>query len=137
VSPHRWDFISGNRADFGVKRICRVLGVSRAGYYRHLATEQAHTERRRRQMTETAVESESAEQSSSAVNDEQLIAMLVDRARSEGLQLTGEGGSGCRCGSTSHRLPCTSSSGNSPPRPLPTAVRRRTCWTDHRIVPEY
>ncbi|WP_331732972.1 IS3 family transposase (plasmid) [Streptomyces avidinii] len=40
VSPHRWDFISENRADFGVKRICRVLGASRAGYYRHLATEQ-------------------------------------------------------------------------------------------------
>jgi hypothetical protein len=27
-----------------------------------------------------------------ATSDEQLIAMLVDRARSEGLQLTGEGG---------------------------------------------
>lgn len=38
--PHRWDFISENRADFGVQRICRVLGASRAGYYRHLATEQ-------------------------------------------------------------------------------------------------
>jgi transposase InsO family protein len=45
VSPHRWDFISDNRADFGVKRICRVLGASRAGYYRHLATEQVRTER--------------------------------------------------------------------------------------------
>jgi transposase InsO family protein len=40
VSPHRWDFISENRADFGVQRICRVLGASRADYYRHLATEQ-------------------------------------------------------------------------------------------------
>ena len=28
----------------------------------------------------------------SAASDEKLIAMLVDRARSEGLQLTGEGG---------------------------------------------
>lgn len=28
----------------------------------------------------------------SAASDEQLVAMLVDRARSEGLQLTGEGG---------------------------------------------
>lgn len=46
MSPRRWDFISNNRADFGVKRICRVLGVSRAGYYRHLATEQARAERR-------------------------------------------------------------------------------------------
>nr|WP_221350353.1 hypothetical protein [Streptomyces sp. REN17] len=36
VSPGRWDFLSGNRADFGVKRICRVLGTSRAGYCRHL-----------------------------------------------------------------------------------------------------
>ncbi|MEE1768295.1 IS3 family transposase, partial [Streptomyces sp. JV185] len=46
VSPDRWAFISDNRADFGVKRICRVLGASRAGYYRHLATEQARAERR-------------------------------------------------------------------------------------------
>jgi hypothetical protein len=46
VSPRRWDFISENCADFGVQRICRVLGVSRAGYYRHLATEQARAERR-------------------------------------------------------------------------------------------
>jgi|SRR4051794_12737466 len=46
-------------------------------------------------MTETAVENEQAEQveaPSSAVSDEQLVAMLVDRARNEGLQLTGEGG---------------------------------------------
>ncbi|OEJ21516.1 transposase [Streptomyces agglomeratus] len=41
MRSRRWDFISDNRADFGVKRICRVLGASRAGYYRHLATEQA------------------------------------------------------------------------------------------------
>src|SRR4051812_36275450 len=48
-----------------------------------------------RLMTETAVENEQAEQvqaSSSAVSDEQLVAMLVDRARNEGLRLTGEGG---------------------------------------------
>ncbi|MCW2860548.1 MAG: transposase mutator type [Actinoallomurus sp.] len=38
-----------------------------------------------------AVEQESG-QPSSVVSDEQLIAMLVDRARTEGLQLTGEGG---------------------------------------------
>jgi len=47
-------------------------------------------------MTETAVESEQAEQmgqaSSGAVSDEQLVAMLVDRARNEGLRLAGEGG---------------------------------------------
>ncbi|MGW2822098.1 IS3 family transposase [Streptomyces sp. NPDC001443] len=46
VSPRRRDFISNNRADFGVQRICRVLGTSRAGCYRHLATEQARAERR-------------------------------------------------------------------------------------------
>ncbi|MCX4633034.1 IS3 family transposase [Streptomyces sp. NBC_01443] len=46
VSPCRWAFISDHRADFGVKRICRVLGASRAGYYRHLATEQDRAERR-------------------------------------------------------------------------------------------
>ncbi|MFE0274018.1 hypothetical protein ACFWZY_18175 [Streptomyces sp. NPDC058992] len=31
MSPRRWDFISSNRADFGVKRICRALGVSGSG----------------------------------------------------------------------------------------------------------
>jgi hypothetical protein len=45
-----------------------------------------------RLMTETAVENEQAEQvvqaPSSAVSDEQLVAMLVDRARNEGLQLS-------------------------------------------------
>ncbi|MEU1056960.1 integrase core domain-containing protein [Streptomyces sp. NPDC005876] len=45
MTPCRWDFISDNRADFGVKRICRVLGVSRAGCCRHLATEQARAGR--------------------------------------------------------------------------------------------
>ncbi|MFD0228131.1 IS3 family transposase [Streptomyces hirsutus] len=45
VSPRRWDFISDNRADFGVKRVCRVLGVSRSGYYRHQATAKARAER--------------------------------------------------------------------------------------------
>ncbi|MEU2874763.1 IS3 family transposase [Streptomyces olivoreticuli] len=37
--------MSDNRAGFGVKRLCRVLGVSRSGYYRHLATGQARAER--------------------------------------------------------------------------------------------
>jgi len=49
-----------------------------------------------RSMPEAAVENEQAEQavqtSSSAVSDEQLVAMLVDRARNERLQLTGEDG---------------------------------------------
>jgi Transposase, Mutator family len=48
------------------------------------------------EMTETVVEQESVEKPAvtpvPAASDEQLVAMLVDRARSEGLQLTGEGG---------------------------------------------
>ena len=48
-------------------------------------------------MSETITEHEVAEEpvvesAADAVSDEQLIAMLVDRARSDGLQLTGEGG---------------------------------------------
>ncbi|MEJ8661012.1 hypothetical protein WKI58_31625 [Streptomyces halotolerans] len=44
-------------------------------------------------MSESVVETESMQESAEgSVSDEQLIAMLVDRARSEGLQLTGEGG---------------------------------------------
>lgn len=39
-----------------------------------------------------AVETAVVESAAEAVSDEQLIAMLVDRARSDGLQLTGEGG---------------------------------------------
>ena len=42
--------------------------------------------------TETTVEQEPAAGSAGAVTDEQLISMLVDRARGEGLKLTGEGG---------------------------------------------
>ncbi|MFE2423451.1 hypothetical protein [Streptomyces hokutonensis] len=50
-------------------------------------------------MTYTAVELETVEPVERAqlgqpvpVSDEQLVAMLVERARSEGLQLTGQGG---------------------------------------------
>ncbi|MFI8294194.1 IS3 family transposase [Streptomyces sp. NPDC085614] len=42
----RWDFISAHHADFGVQRICRVLGVSRSGYYRWLAGAEARQVRR-------------------------------------------------------------------------------------------
>ncbi|MFH9298949.1 IS3 family transposase [Streptomyces sp. NPDC017520] len=45
MRSRRWGFISENRADFGVQRICRVLGASRAAYYRHLATAPARAER--------------------------------------------------------------------------------------------
>jgi len=41
---------------------------------------------------ETTIEQEPDAGSGAVVTDEQLIAMLVDRARGEGLQLTGEGG---------------------------------------------
>ncbi|MEV5785005.1 IS3 family transposase [Streptomyces sp. NPDC052287] len=41
----RWDFISAHRADFGVQRICRVLEVSRSGYYRWLAGVEARQAR--------------------------------------------------------------------------------------------
>lgn len=48
-------------------------------------------------MSETTIEHESVEEPASgakpsAASDDQLVAMLVERARSEGLQLTGEGG---------------------------------------------
>jgi transposase InsO family protein len=43
----RWDFISLERADFGVKRLCRVLQVSRSGFYRHLASVPVREARRR------------------------------------------------------------------------------------------
>lgn len=44
-------------------------------------------------MSEMTIEEEPvAESVDAATSDEQLIAMLVDRARSDGLQLTGEGG---------------------------------------------
>jgi putative transposase len=39
-----------------------------------------------------AVEEPVVESAAEAVSDEQLLAMLVDRARNDGLQLTGEGG---------------------------------------------
>ncbi|MFY1673916.1 hypothetical protein ACN27G_28845 [Plantactinospora sp. WMMB334] len=42
--------------------------------------------------TETTIEQEPAGGSVGAATDEQLIALLVDRARGEGLKLTGEGG---------------------------------------------
>ncbi|MEV8477489.1 IS3 family transposase [Streptomyces sp. NPDC051173] len=43
----RWDFISAQRAAFGVQRLCRVLQVSRSGFYRHLAAASARAARQR------------------------------------------------------------------------------------------
>lgn len=45
MKTRRWNFISVSRADFGVQRICRVLQVSRSGYYQWLACAKAHTVR--------------------------------------------------------------------------------------------
>ncbi|ARP71300.1 hypothetical protein LK07_17625 [Streptomyces pluripotens] len=50
----RWDFISDHRANFGVKRLCRVLEVSRSGSYRHQATEEARAERQVREAAAVA-----------------------------------------------------------------------------------
>lgn len=49
MRTRRWDVIPENRAGFGVERLCRVLGVSRSGSYRHQATEEARVERRARE----------------------------------------------------------------------------------------
>lgn len=35
----RFRFVSAHRAAFGVKRLCRVLAVSRSGFYRWAASE--------------------------------------------------------------------------------------------------
>lgn len=37
MTSRRWDFISAHAGEFGVQRLCRVLHVSRSGYYRWLA----------------------------------------------------------------------------------------------------
>ncbi|MBQ0896975.1 hypothetical protein KBX37_28455 [Micromonospora sp. U56] len=41
----RLRFISTHRAAFGVKRLCRVLAVSRSGFYRWVASEPARQTR--------------------------------------------------------------------------------------------
>lgn len=51
----RWDFICDHRAAFGVQRICRVLGVSRSGYYRWLVGTAA---RQARQVADDALVAE-------------------------------------------------------------------------------
>lgn len=40
-----WDFISAHAGIFGIKRICRVLEVSRSGYHRWIAGADARAER--------------------------------------------------------------------------------------------
>jgi putative transposase len=46
----------------------------------------------RQMTTDVTIGQEPADGSAGAATDEQLIALLVDRARGEGLKLTGEGG---------------------------------------------
>ncbi|MGW4856938.1 IS3 family transposase, partial [Streptomyces sp. NPDC004288] len=45
VKARRWDFISAHADDFGVQRLCRVLQVSRSGYYRWIAGAEARAAR--------------------------------------------------------------------------------------------
>ncbi|QTI90568.1 IS3 family transposase [Streptomyces sp. AgN23] len=45
VTSRRWDFISAHAGEFGVQRLCRVLRVSRSGYYRWLAGADARSAR--------------------------------------------------------------------------------------------
>lgn len=45
MKTHRWEFVSAHAEVFGVQRICRVLQVSRSGYYRWLAGAKARRER--------------------------------------------------------------------------------------------
>ncbi|EDY47377.1 hypothetical protein BV309_29050 [Streptomyces clavuligerus] len=51
MRPLHRDFISDHRADSGVKRLCRVLGVSRSGYCRHRGTEVTRAERQAHEAT--------------------------------------------------------------------------------------
>lgn len=45
MKTRRWDFVSAHAEVFGVHRICRVLQVSRSGYYGWLAGAKARRER--------------------------------------------------------------------------------------------
>ncbi|TXS74310.1 IS3 family transposase [Streptomyces sp. me109] len=45
VKTRRWDFVSAHAETFGVQRICRVLRVSRSGYYRWIAGAKTRQER--------------------------------------------------------------------------------------------
>lgn len=46
MRTRRWDFVSVHAEAFGVQRLCRVLQVSRSGYYRWLAGAEARDARR-------------------------------------------------------------------------------------------
>ncbi len=55
MKTRRWDFVSDHAETFGVQRICRVLQVSRSGYYRWIAGTAA---RARRQAADDALVAE-------------------------------------------------------------------------------
>ncbi len=46
MKTRRWDFVSAHAGTFGVQRICRVLEVSRSGYYRWIGGAKARAGRR-------------------------------------------------------------------------------------------
>ncbi|MCX5114684.1 IS3 family transposase [Streptomyces sp. NBC_00378] len=45
VKTRRWDFVSAHASSFGVQRICRVLQISRSGYYRWITGAKARAGR--------------------------------------------------------------------------------------------
>ncbi|MBT2396202.1 IS3 family transposase [Streptomyces sp. ISL-100] len=45
VKTAAWDFVSAHAEMFGIKRICRMLEISRSGYYRWIAGTKARAER--------------------------------------------------------------------------------------------
>ncbi|WP_184491662.1 IS3 family transposase [Streptomyces sp. I6] len=45
MKTHRWGFVSAHAEVFGVQRTCRVLQVSRSGYYRWIDGAKARAER--------------------------------------------------------------------------------------------
>ncbi|ROR38160.1 transposase InsO family protein [Kitasatospora cineracea] len=45
MRARRWDFISAHAAEFGVQRLCEVLGVARSGYYAWQAGARARADR--------------------------------------------------------------------------------------------
>ncbi|GAA4981015.1 hypothetical protein GCM10025734_01160 [Kitasatospora paranensis] len=45
MRARRWDFISTHAAEFGIQRLCEVLGVARSGYYAWRAGARARADR--------------------------------------------------------------------------------------------
>ncbi len=113
----RWDFISIHRAEFGVKRICQVLPVSRSGFCRWLAGAKA---REIRQAAEDSLVAEIRE-----VHAEHKGTYGVRRVHAElrgfGHTSTASASSGS-CGGTASRA-VTCGAANAP-RPRPARPAR-------------